>query len=165
VCNYYFFIVVFFVIINIYYKKMWYALFIVLLILIIAFLGYRMLMKPDHERIINKLGDKIWLVDKSGVGGGSSFYVKFGKFEIDSKALNPGGKVTYTQYGQDKGFEYDATLEWAQAGDSLRVGQMKLSLTAGKNGLPPTIMYTNNVEDIAAWVAPLKDVDPPSKKL
>lgn len=122
-------------------------------------------MKPDHERIINKLDTGMWLVDKSGVGGGPSFYIKFGKFEIDPKGLIPGGKVKYTQFGQDKGFEYDADLEWSRSGESLRVGQMKLSLTPGRNGLPPTIMYTNNVEDVSAWTAPLKEIDPPSKKL
>jgi hypothetical protein len=144
---------------------MLFGAFIVVLVLLILVLGYRMLMKPDHERIINKLGSGIWLVDKTGVGEGASFYVKFGKFEQDAKSTTPSGKVHFTKYGQDKAFEYEADLDWSASGDSLRVGQMKLILKAGSAGRPPVIMYTNNVESVDAWTAPLKEVNPPSKKL
>ena len=144
---------------------MLFALFMVVLILFIAILGYRMLNKLDHERIINKLGSSMWLVDKTGVGEGASFYIKFGKFE-HGEGHAPSGKVHFTKYGENKAFDYEADLDWSQAGNSLRVGQMKLTLTPGVNGTPPTLMFVNNVEAADSWTAPLKEVSSvPSGKL
>jgi hypothetical protein len=141
------------------------SLIIVLIILIIAYFAYRVLNKPDHERIINKLGSSIWLVDRSGTGEGASFYIKFGKFE-QGQVDNHSGKVHFTKYGQNKAFEYEADMDWSQAGSALRVGQMKLTLTPGVNGLPPTIMFVNNVEGTDSWTAPLKEASNiPSGKL
>jgi hypothetical protein len=143
-----------------------FGLFIVLLLILIAILGYRAWMKPEHERVINKLGNSLWLVDKTGVGEGASFYIKFGRFEQDSASSAPAGKVHFTKYGMDKAFEYDADLDWSRAGDSLRVGQMKLSLRTSPTGQVPTLLYTNDVESANAWTAPLKEVlNAPSKKL
>lgn len=141
------------------------GLIVVIIILIIAYFAYRVLNKPDYERIINKLGSSMWLVDKSGTGEGASFYIKFGKFE-HGDVDNHSGKVHFTNYGQNKAFEYKADMDWSQAGNSLRVGQMKLTLTPGVNGMPPTIMFTNNVEGTDSWTAPLKEVsNVPSGKL
>jgi hypothetical protein len=141
-----------------------FGLFIVLLIIVIAVLGYRMLTKPVHERIINKLGTGIWLVDKTGIGGGPSYYIKFGEFKQDPASSTPAGKVQFTKYGMDKAFEFESELDWARADDSLRVGQSRLKLATAM-GRVPTIMYTNNVEAVDSWTAPLRESNPPSGKL
>lgn len=138
------------------------ALIIVLLI-IVTFLVYRMLTKPDYLRIINKLGSNLWLVDKTGVGEGASFYIKFGEFGRETEER---GKVHFMKLGMNKEFEYESDLEWSGSESALRVGQMKLTLVPGKDGGVPTIMYLNDVESTAPWTAPLREVlNAPSKKL
>lgn len=131
-----------------------YGLLIVIIILIIAAFAYFVLLKPAHERIITRLGTGLWLVDKAAGSDGASFYIQFGEFKQDPQSAVPSGVVHFTKYGNDKAYEYDSSLEWSSASDSLRVGQMKLQFAT--TGLNPTIMYTNNIGEVNSWTAPLR---------
>lgn len=136
---------------------------IIVFLLILTFLVYRMLTKPDYMRIINKLGSDLWMVDKTGVGEGASFYIRFGEFGRETENR---GKVHFMKLGRNKEFEYESDLEWSGSESSLRVGQMKLTLVPGKDGGVPTIMYLNDIESPASWTAPLREVrEVPPKKL
>lgn len=136
---------------------------ITVLIIIIVYLIYRKVSMPDYKRIINKLGSELWLVDKTGVGEGASFYIKFGKFEPESDTR---GKVRFMKFGINKEFEYESMLEWTGSESALRVGLMKMTLVHGRDGGTPTIMFVNDVESPTSWTAPLKEVqNAPSKKL
>lgn len=131
---------------------------IVILILVIAFLAYRKWAIPHHQRVRNIINGKMFKVDRSG-SGGASYYVMFSDFDAKT--------VKYTQYGANKEFEIGSTMDWTVAGDSLRVGQMKLSLKS--NGfMPPTVVLTNDADSTSSWSAPLVETTPaatPSKKL
>jgi hypothetical protein len=131
------------------------SVIIVILIIIIAVISYRLLSMPDYERIINKVGDSLWLVDKSGVGEGTSYYIRFGKFSRDGEKQ---GRVKFTKYGMNKEFEYDADLDWTGTDDALRVGQMRLTLVPGRYGAVPTIMFINDVDAVSPSRAPLREV-------
>lgn len=100
-------------------------------------------------------------MDTAGVTGDPSYYVQFGRFDVDAGAGatsdSPHGKVHFTKYGMNGSFDYEADLDWSRLGDSIRVGQMKLSLVPGAGGGIPTIMFTNDVESGSAWTAPLKE--------
>jgi hypothetical protein len=139
---------------------------IVILILVVAFLAYRLYSKSGGERIRNILGNSLWQVDRSGVGGGASYYIKFGRFTGAGVVGAANGKVKFTKYGINKEFEYESELEWTDGDASLRVGQMKFNLVVDQYGRPPTVKMLSNVEDANPWEAPLKEIfDAPSKKL
>lgn len=136
------------------------ALVICLLLIIITIFAYRVVSRPDFIRIINKLGNDKWLIDTKGVSGDPSFYVKFGRFEVLDNSYtgndpSPHGTVHFTKYSMNGGFDYEAELEWSRLGESLRVGQMKLTLVPGAGGSVPTIMFTNDIESATAWSAPM----------
>ena len=135
---------------------------IVVLLIIVMVLTYRMLTKPDYLRIINKLGSNLWMVDKTGVGEGASYYIKFGEFGRETETR---GKVHFMKLGRNKEFEYESDLDWSGSEESLRIGQMKLTLEPGKDGGVPTIMLLNDVESTAPWKAPLKEVQSTPKKV
>jgi hypothetical protein len=128
---------------------------IVLLILVITWLSYRKWMMPSHLRIKNLLNNRMYLVDKTGAGSGASYYMKV-EFTSPTKA-------TYTQFGANKEFELSSELEWSQVGETLRLGQMKISLVPG-GLMPPTLKLTNDADATGSWTATLREVSAVVKK-
>jgi hypothetical protein len=54
-------------------------------------------------------------------------------------------------------------LEWSQVGETLRLGQMKISLVSG-GLMPPTLKLTNDADATGSWTATLREVSAVVKK-